>query len=97
VLAALGMTRWQRARIVMAMAATMVGLGLLIGVPIGALVGAFVWGLIAQDLRVDWAADVPVLTIAAIAVAAVGITLVVALLPARNAGRVGPAAVLRSG
>jgi predicted lysophospholipase L1 biosynthesis ABC-type transport system permease subunit len=97
VLAALGMTRWQRARIVMAMAATMVGLGLLIGVPIGALVGTFVWGLIAQDLRVDWAADVPVLTIAAIAVVSVAIALVISLLPARNAGRVGPAAVLRTG
>jgi hypothetical protein len=97
VLAALGMTRWQRARIVMAMAGTMVGLGLVIGIPIGALVGVLVWGLIARDLRVDWAADVPALTVIGIAAAAVVITLVIALLPARNAGRVGPAAVLRSG
>jgi ABC-type lipoprotein release transport system permease subunit len=97
VLAAIGMTRSQRVRIVLSMAATMVGLGLVIGVPIGALLGAFVWRLIASDLRVDWAADVPGPLIAGIALAALAITLAIAWLPARNAGRVRPAAVLRSG
>ncbi len=97
VLGALGMTRWQRSRIVMAMAGTMVGLGLLIGIPVGLLLGSFVWSLVARDLRVDWSADIPTIAVLTILVLSVVITLLIALLPARNAGRVRAAAELRSG
>jgi ABC-type lipoprotein release transport system permease subunit len=56
-----------------------------------------VWRLVANDLRVDWTAEIPGLAVVAIVVVAVIVTLLIALLPARNAGRVRAAAVLRSG
>jgi predicted lysophospholipase L1 biosynthesis ABC-type transport system permease subunit len=97
VLAALGMTRAQRARIVVSMAATMIGLGVLVGVPLGVLLGSYVWSLMAQGLRVDWSAIVPGVEVLGIAAAAVSLALLVALVPARSAFRVRPSAELRSG
>ena len=97
VLAALGMTRPQRARIVVAMAATLIGFGLLVGIPVGVLLGSYVWNLMASGLRVDWTAIVPVVEVLGIAVAAIALALLVALLPARSAFRVRPAPELRNG
>jgi len=97
VLAVLGMTRPQRARIVVSMAATLIGLGILVGVPLGILLGTYVWNVMASGLTVDWSAVVPVLEVLGVAVVALGLAVLVALLPARGAFRMRPAAELRRG
>jgi hypothetical protein len=97
VLAALGMTQGQRLRIVLAMATTMILLGLTIGIPLGLLLGSYVWNLMATGLRVGFEANVPVLGVCGVALAGIALTLLVALLPARDAARVRPAPLLRAG
>jgi ABC-type lipoprotein release transport system permease subunit len=97
VLAALGMTKGQRARIVMAMAATMIGLGLVVGIPVGLFLGRLVWTLIAQGLRVEWGGTVPLLPILAVTLGAVALAMLVAVIPARSASRVRPGVALRTG
>ncbi len=97
VLAALGMTQGQRLRIVLAMATTMILLGLLIGVPIGLILGSYVWNLMASGLRVGFDANVPILAVLGVSVLGVALTLLIALLPARDAAHVRPAPLLRAG
>jgi hypothetical protein len=97
VLAALGMTQGQRARIVLVMAATMILVGLVVGIPLGLVLGSYVWNLMATGLRVGFEANVPILAIAGISLAAVALTLLIALLPARGASHVRPAPLLRAG
>jgi hypothetical protein len=97
VLAALGMTQRQRLRIVLAMATTMILVGLVIGIPLGLILGSYVWNLMATGLRVDFEASVPVLAVCGVALLGVVLTLLVALLPARDAAHVQPAPLLRAG
>jgi hypothetical protein len=97
VLAALGMTQGQRLRIVLAMATTMILVGLVIGIPLGLILGSYVWNLMASGLRVGFEANVPVLAVCGVALLGIALTLLVALLPARDAARVRPAPLLRAG
>jgi ABC-type lipoprotein release transport system permease subunit len=70
--------------------------GLVVGVPLGVFVGRLVWRIVADDAGLLPDAPVPVLLVAAIAVAAVLLVNLIALLPARSAARTRPAVVLRS-
>ena len=97
VLAAMGMTASQRAWIVLTMAVTMVVIGLAVGIPVGIVLGTYVWNLMANGLRVEWAATVPMLELIVVTTAAIALTLGVALLPARAASRLRPARILRTG
>jgi ABC-type lipoprotein release transport system permease subunit len=91
------MTQRQRLRIVLAMATTMILVGLVIGIPLGLILGSYVWNLMATGLRVDFEASVPVLAVCGVALLGVVLTLLVALLPARDAAHVQPAPLLRAG
>lgn len=97
VLAALGMTQGQRLRIVLAMATTMILVGLVIGIPLGLMLGSYVWNLMASGLRVGFEANVPILAVGGVALLGIVLTLLVALLPARDAAHVRPAPLLRAG
>jgi putative ABC transport system permease protein len=97
VLAALGMTQGQRLRIVLAMATTMILVGLVIGIPLGLMLGSYVWNLMATGLRVGFEGNVPLLAVGGVALLGIMLTLLVALLPARDAARVRPAPLLRAG
>jgi hypothetical protein len=80
--------RWQ--------AAVTVGVGLVVGVPLGIIAGRMLWVLFARQLDVVPATSTPFLVIAAIALAALAVGMLAAAVPARTARRVRPAAVLRS-
>jgi hypothetical protein len=97
VLAALGMTQGQRLRIVLAMATTMILVGLVIGIPLGLMLGSYVWNLMAGGLRVGFETNVPVLGVCGVALLGIALTLLVALLPARDAANLRPAPLLRAG
>ena len=71
-------------------------IGLLIGIPLGIVVGRFVWNAVADGAGVGRAAPVPVLLIALIALATLIAVNLIALLPAFAAARTRPAVVLRS-
>jgi hypothetical protein len=76
--------------------ATLVAVALVVGLPLGALLGRFVWNVFSEDLgaipepRIAW---VPFLVIVPAAFALAGL---VAAVPAWLAGRTRPSAVLRS-
>jgi hypothetical protein len=97
ILAALGMTQGQRLRIVLAMATTMILVGLIIGIPLGLMLGSYVWNLMASGLRVGFEANVPILAVCGVALLGIAVTLLVAMLPARDAATVQPAPLLRAG
>jgi putative ABC transport system permease protein len=97
ILAALGMTQGQRLRIVLAMATTMILVGLVIGIPLGLILGSYVWNLMASGLRVGFEANVPILAVCGVALLGIAVTVLVAMLPARDAAKVQPAPLLRAG
>jgi ABC-type lipoprotein release transport system permease subunit len=85
---AAGIIRWQSA--VQAVAA------LVIGLPLGLLLGRLVWTAIAGPSNVLVRVDVTVLGLTAVAAAALAIAVVVSIWPSRRAARLRPAAILRS-
>jgi hypothetical protein len=94
VLKALGCTPRELGATVSWHATTTVVLGLVIGVPLGALLGHALWDRFATELDAVARTDVPWLAIAAVAVGAIVIGNVVAALPARVARRVDPSRLL---
>ena len=71
-------------------------LGLLIGLPVGVLVGRALWRLVADGLGVVTAVTVPAPTLVLVAVVALAIGPVLAIGPARAAARRRPAEDLRA-
>jgi ABC-type lipoprotein release transport system permease subunit len=61
------------------------------------MLGSYVWNLMATGLRVGFEANVPILAVCGVALLGIALTLLVALLPARDAARVHPAPLLRAG
>jgi ABC-type lipoprotein release transport system permease subunit len=77
-------------------ASTVAAVGLLIGIPIGLLAGAFVWRRVTNELGVSPGLTWPVVGVVALVIAAVLSVNLVAAIPARRAARTRPAVVLRS-
>ena len=77
-------------------ATTLAAIGVVVGVPLGVVVGSLVWRAVADGLGIDASPSIPVLAVAATAVGAVVLARAVAWWPARAAGRVRPAVALRS-
>ncbi|HEX7276840.1 MAG TPA: hypothetical protein VF244_05645, partial [Acidimicrobiales bacterium] len=73
-----------------------VGIGLLVGVPLGVALGRWLWIIFAEHLPVLARPSVPVLVLAGLAGALVVLANLVAAAPARVAGRTPVASVLRS-
>jgi ABC-type lipoprotein release transport system permease subunit len=70
--------------------------GLLVGLPLGVVLGRLLWTSFANQLDVVPHTSVPILALAAVALVAVVVANVAASLPARIARRLQPAAVFRS-
>jgi ABC-type antimicrobial peptide transport system permease subunit len=93
---ALGLTPRQT-RAVIASQATTIGLvGVVIGVPLGLVVGRGGWRWVATSVPFLYRAPFAVAAVIVVVPAALAALNVVALLPARAAGRVRPAEVLRT-
>jgi hypothetical protein len=94
VLRALGFLTRQVSRVVLTEAVAIVVVGLVVGLPLGALVGTRVWRSVANGLGVADDPVLPLLTFVAIAVVAPIAAVAAALAPGRRATRRPPAAVL---
>jgi ABC-type antimicrobial peptide transport system permease subunit len=82
--------------IVVAQAVTVSIMGLIVGVPVGIILGRTVWRVVTEDLGVGMHLVVPVLPILAMVVTVLLVDVAVSLLPARRATRTSPATSLRA-
>jgi ABC-type antimicrobial peptide transport system permease subunit len=96
VLKSLGFTRSQVSATVVWQSSIIVGVGLVVGVPLGVVLGRWLWILFAGRLPVVASPTVPLLLLAAIAGGLLVLANAVAAAPARVAGRTPVAAILRS-
>ncbi len=94
VLATVGFDRRQRRRVVLTQALGYVTVGLLVGGPLGVVLGRGIWRVLADQLAVNPAPVVPV-SVALVIPAALVVAVLVTVWPARSAVRVSPAAALR--
>ena len=73
-----------------------VGIGTIVGVPVGIILGRALWNLFARDIHAVPEPTVPGLTIALIALGALVLANLVAAIPARQAARTKTAVLLRA-
>ena len=92
----LGFTGRQLAASVAWQSSVAVGIGLVIGVPLGIVLGRFLWDLFADTIYVVPSPTVPAAVIAAIAVGALVLGNLVAAIPGRIAARTPAALLLRT-
>lgn len=93
---ALGFTQRQLAAAVAWQATVAAVIGLIIGVPAGALIGRELWILFARSIYVVPGPTVPVLSLVLVGVGALVFANLVALVPGRSAARTSAALVLRA-
>jgi hypothetical protein len=96
VLKTLGLDQRQVRATIAWQATTLAAAGLVIGVPLGALVGRGVWQLVADSVGVAPSPQVPALALVVVVLVSVAVANVVAYLPGRSAALTRPAVVLRS-
>ncbi len=92
----LGFRRGQVVSTVAVQATLLGGLGVLVGVPLGVLLGRLVWQRVANQAGMLGETTVSVLAVVGIAVVTAAVANLVAGIPARRAARLRPAVVLRS-
>jgi hypothetical protein len=80
--------RWQ--------AGAMMAVGVIVGMPLGIIVGRAAWRAFANQLGVVPRADSPLVLLAATATAAIGLALLASIAPGRHAASMSPAEALRS-
>jgi hypothetical protein len=95
-LKALGFSRRQVVAAIAVQSTIAVGLGALIGLPVGILVGRLLWNLFANTIHAVPRVVVPTSTLLIIAAVALVLANVIAALPARLAARTSPAILLRA-
>jgi ABC-type antimicrobial peptide transport system permease subunit len=95
-LRALGFTARQLSVTVAALATTLVALALVVGIPIGLVLGRLLWRAFTHNLGILYRPVTPVLALVLIAPLAVLVANVVALASSRRARRVEPATVLHA-
>src|SRR5262249_50234767 len=85
----LGFTRFQTSNAVLWQATALAGIGLVFGIPLGVVIGRYTWRAVADGLGVSLAASItiPWIALAAAIPAMLIVVNMVALLPARRAGR----------
>ena len=92
----LGFTRRQLGATVAWQSTIAVAIGTVVGVPIGIVLGRWLWDLFAHQVHVVPASSIPTLSIALIAVGALVLANAVAAVPARQASRTPTALLLRA-
>jgi len=92
----LGFTRTQLASAIAWQSTVAVTIGTAVGIPLGVIVGRFVWDLFAEEINAVPAPAVPVTSVVLIAVAALVLANVVAAVPGRVAARTKTALLLRT-
>jgi hypothetical protein len=92
----LGFTRRQLAATVAWQSSVAVGFGVIVGVPIGIIIGRELWDRFAGALHVVPAPTVPALTVVAIAIGALALANLVAAIPGQQAARTQTAELLRA-
>jgi hypothetical protein len=92
----LGFTRRQLAAVVAWQSTIAGGIGVVVGVPLGIIIGRSLWDLFAHAIHAVPDPTVPVLTITLIVVGAVVLANLVAAIPARQAARTRTAVLLRA-
>jgi hypothetical protein len=95
-LKALGFSRRQVVATVVVQSTIAVGLGAVIGIPVGILVGRTLWNLFANSIHAVPRVVIPTSTLLIIAVVALSLANLIAALPARIAARTSPAILLRA-
>jgi hypothetical protein len=95
-LKALGFSRRQVFVAVAVQSTIAVGLGVLVGLPVGILVGRVLWNLFANSIHAVPHVVVPTSTLLLIAVVALATANLIAALPARIAAKTSPAILLRA-
>ncbi|MEO6653271.1 MAG: ABC transporter permease [Ilumatobacteraceae bacterium] len=96
VLRSIGLTARQTTACLVVQALTITGLGLIVGIPLGLMIGRAAWFTVAQPIGVDTDAAPPYATIGFAALVAVVITVLVAVGPGWSAARQHPAHFLRA-
>jgi hypothetical protein len=92
----LGFTRGQLASTVAWQASIAVGVGVVVGMPLGIVIGRALWNRFASALHVVPQPTIPALTIALIGLGAIVLANVVAAIPGRQAARTQTALLLRA-
>jgi ABC-type lipoprotein release transport system permease subunit len=92
----LGFDRRQVRATVAWQATTLGTVGLVVGIPVGLIVGRFVWGLVADGLGVSPTAAIPTLALLVTIAAVLGLVNLIAFFPARAAAQTRPAVALRA-
>ena len=95
-LKALGFTKRQLAAAIAWQASVAVGIGCVIGIPLGIALGRFLWGLFVHQISAVPDPTVPAVSIVLIGVAALVLANLVAAVPGRIAARTPTAQLLRS-
>jgi len=92
----LGFTKRQLVATVAWQSSISVGIGTIVGLPLGIVLGRFLWDLFARDIDVVPVPTVPAVTVVLLAVGALVLANVVAAIPARIAARTPTALLLRA-
>ncbi|HXN61987.1 MAG TPA: FtsX-like permease family protein [Acidimicrobiales bacterium] len=95
-LKALGFTRRQLLSTVCWQSSMTVGVGILVGIPVGVALGRWLWTLFAREIYVVPAPAVPVLSVILVAIGALVFANLVAIIPGRIAARTPTARLLQS-
>jgi hypothetical protein len=92
----LGFTRRQLAAVVAWQATVAVGIGVVVGVPVGVVVGRALWSAFANEIHAVPTPNVPIASVALVAIGAVVLANVVAAIAGRVAARTPAALALRT-
>jgi ABC-type antimicrobial peptide transport system permease subunit len=95
-LAALGMRPRQRWLTVLVAGVTMVGVALVIGIPVGLILGRWGWRVLAREIGVLSEPVMPTTALLLFATVALVLAVIVSSVPGRSAAYLSPAAALRS-
>jgi ABC-type antimicrobial peptide transport system permease subunit len=96
VLSALGLFRRQIRSVVWVQALTLTALGVLVGVPIGIVIGRVAWRAAISDVGMVVATTTPLLPLSTVVLGALAVGWLISLLPGARAGRTRPATELRA-
>jgi predicted lysophospholipase L1 biosynthesis ABC-type transport system permease subunit len=96
ILKTLGFDRRQIGATVAWQASTLATVGLIVGIPVGLVVGHLVWRQVADSLGVSTSLPVPALAVLLTAACALAAANLIAFFPARAAARTRPGVALRS-